>query len=142
MSLEDRLLAIGMSKAAFAEKVGVSRQAVSQWGDPLPEKAEGLLASLEASVTGEDQLELGWLVQVAPTGYRGLIVRRDRYESLYGKNPIVWLYWIVEGRLDKGGVYRPFGSATSELRKYLTVVDKEPNWSREKIDSRLTGEKD
>ncbi len=141
MDFTDRLVALGISQVQFAERLGVSQSAVANYKvRGLPEKAEELLKSLEASGSSGDLFEPGWLVRVSPQGWEGLIVRRDRYEALYGVNPVSWLYWVVEGRKDKDGTYRPFGPALSELPRYLTVVDKEPKWSRAKIDNRLTGE--
>ena len=99
MDVGQRLEAVGLSKAQFAEKLGVGASTVSNWiaRGTLSDEAEGLLSKLEGS---GGKIPVGVLVDTKDEG-PGRVVRRDRCELLDGR--VEYVYWVGIAKEEPAG---------------------------------------
>lgn len=116
MSIADRLEAVGVSKARFAELLDVGASSVSNMiaANKLTERAEAKLRELEAGGTGV-HIPPGNLVRQGEEVFR--VIRRDHCVNLKGAES--WIYWISPAKKVEGG-YATNGQTTRCPEKLLT----------------------
>ena len=124
MDFQERLDAVGVTKAEFAERLGVSKQAVGNWGNRgLPENAEKLLSELERSpVDDSEPFPLGCLVETGNGKAR--VIRIDRCETFSGRHKVYWVSGAQE--TDRGWTWS--GRAGQIPGKFLRRLP-DPVWA-------------
>ena len=129
----ERLKALGLSKAEFGERCGVSKQAVTNWvARGLSAEGEEMLRQLEEGFVRpalevkrlENPIELG--SAVVSGGQMGRVVRIDRVEALSVEG-YQWIYYVCPAYETKEG-WELRGPALRNLLRDLTLVDREMVW--------------
>lgn len=115
MSIEERLEAVGLTKAQFAAALGIGASSVSNMvsAGKLTERAESKLRELEGG--GEVHIQPGNLVRQGEEVFR--VIRRDHCVNFKGSES--WIYWISPAKQVKGG-YATNGQTTRCPEKLLT----------------------
>ena len=130
MDLDERLSVLGLNRARLADRMGVSKAAVSQWKE-LPEKAEELLKALERDSVGV--IPLGALVR-CDNGTLGRVVVVERNECLHGSRKYRWVYLVSEAVQEKDGSLDPRGPARRWPEGALEwVQDRVVVWAEKKV---------
>ena len=129
MDLDERLSVLGLNRTRLAERMGVSKQAVSQWKE-APEKAEELLKGLERDSVGV--IPLGAMVR-CDNGAIGRVVIVERNECLHGSKKYRWVYLVSEAVKEKDGSWDVRGPARPWPEGALTWVQDAVVWTEKKV---------
>jgi len=131
MELDDRLLVLGLNRARLAERLGVSKAAVSQWKE-VPDKAEELLLGLERDSVGA--IPLGAAVR-CDDGTVGRVVIVERNECLFGSKKMRWVYLVSEASRDAEGKWKLVGPARRWPESSLKQIES-LDWAEAKANVR------
>lgn len=130
--LDERLAAVGLTRSKLADRLGISKAAVSQW-KAVPEKAEELLREVERASVGV--IPLGAMVR-CDNGEVGRVVVVERNECLFGSKRMRWVYLVCAARQDKEGAWELVGSARRWPEQSLTEVHEEHVWAEKRIETK------